>query len=103
MTIISHTTQERASASGGTCSHSLYSLIANVMQIRSIAGGIMLDVGCGQGRLRSRLADRFEQYIGIDAISYPEFPATDQFIQSDVDVEPLPVQDAIADVVIAAG
>jgi hypothetical protein len=53
--------------------------------VRHAGGGTLLDVGCGSGRLWAFLRERFERYVGIDAVRYEGFPQEGEFIAADLD------------------
>jgi 2-polyprenyl-3-methyl-5-hydroxy-6-metoxy-1,4-benzoquinol methylase len=63
---------------------------------------MLLDVGCGAGRLWPYLCDRFATYIGVDVIPYEQFPKSASFRVANLDAECIPLPDRSADVVVAA-
>ena len=70
------------------------------MELRRIAGGSIVDVGCGAGDLYPRVRDRFE-YIGVDVVRYAGFPEEARFCRFDLDRGTIPLAEKSADVVVA--
>lgn len=68
---------------------------------RRAAGGVLVDVGCGTGRLRAVAADLATSYIGVDAVRYEGFPADACFLAADVNRDPIPVADRTADIAVS--
>ena len=87
-------TEERARASLGTSGEAIYRMVAAAVAARHPGGGTLLDVGCGSGRLWPFVRDRFERYVGVDAVRYDGFPAEGEFHAADLDAQALPVADA---------
>ena len=92
----------RARQTRGESSDTIYRAIARTLSQRGIWGNVLLDVGCGEGRLWPYLCDRFATYIGVDVIPYEQFPKSACFRVADLDAEGVPLPDRSADVVIAA-
>jgi len=94
--------QSRARQSLGTSGEAIYRTVANVLHERCV-GGVLVDVGCGTGNLWRDVASQFVRCIGIDAVRYDGLPAGGEFefVQADLDREPLPLPDEAADVVAA--
>ena len=97
----SSTVEVRARQSLGISSRAIYGMVARALAERRIAGGVLVDVGCGGGGLRRFLADRFDRYVGVDAVRYDELPDDVEFHAADLDADTLFVPSAIADVVVA--
>ena len=91
----------RAGLSLGSSSDSVYQMVADALASRGIAGGRVVDVGCGGGALWRVLSGRFDQYAGLDAVRYPTLPPDVEFRQLDLDTTEWPVRDGDADVVTA--
>ncbi len=91
----------RARLSAGTSVTAVYQMIAAALADRH-RGGIILDVGCGRGELRPFLADRFDEYVGADAVRYDEFPADAALHLVELDTGRVPLRDGYADVVVSA-
>ena len=91
----------RAGLSLGSSSHTVYRMVADALASRAIAGGRVVDVGCGGGALWRVLGGRFDQYAGLDAVRYPTLPPDLEFRQVDLDATEWPVRDGDADVVTA--
>lgn len=86
----------------GASHDAIYRLVASALATRNIAGRRFVDIGCGSGRLHRFVDDRFEEYVGVDAVRYDDFPDEVAFHQLDLDSEaPLPAGVAGADVVAA--
>src|SRR5439155_14510750 len=98
--IIAPAVESRARLSGGTSGAAIYSLVVRALASRQV-GGVLVDVGCGEGDLWAHVSDRFDQYIGIDAVQYAGFPCAGEFHSADLDDCGIPVPDAVADVVAA--
>jgi 2-polyprenyl-3-methyl-5-hydroxy-6-metoxy-1,4-benzoquinol methylase len=92
--------EQRARASLGASGEAIYRMVAKAVSARHPGGGTLLDVGCGSGRLWPHVRDRFDRYVGVDAVRYDGFPAEGEFHAADLDAEALPCADA-AEVVAA--
>ena len=92
--------EARARASLGASGEAIYRMVADAVAARHAGGGVLLDVGCGSGRLWPFVRDRFERYVGVDAVRYDGFPAEGEFHAADLDAHALPFADA-ADVAAA--
>jgi 2-polyprenyl-3-methyl-5-hydroxy-6-metoxy-1,4-benzoquinol methylase len=68
---------------------------------RDIAGGKLLDVGCGGGGLWRHVAGRFDRYCGLDVVRYDSFPPGAEFRRVDLDAPGWGIPDDQADVVAA--
>lgn len=93
--------EERARQSLGSSGDAIYRMVAEAVAERHSGGGTLLDVGCGSGRLWPWLKDRFDRYVGVDAVRYDGFPADGEFHAADLDRGEVPLPDASADVVAA--
>jgi 2-polyprenyl-3-methyl-5-hydroxy-6-metoxy-1,4-benzoquinol methylase len=91
----------RARLSLGSSNHAIYQMVADALASRGIAGGCLIDVGCGAGGLWHVLTGRFDRYSGLDAVRYPALPPEVDFTQMDLDATEWPVPEADADVVAA--
>src|SRR6185436_7617107 len=92
----------RARLSGGTSdSVALYELVRQLVMSRHPRGGIVADVGCGEGTLQKYLGEYAARYVGLDLVRYAGFPAADNidFCQVDLNSSPWPLPDDLADVV----
>jgi len=92
--------EARARASLGASGEAIYHMVARAVAARHPGGGTLLDVGCGSGRLWPFVRDRFDRYVGVDAVRYDGFPSDGEFHAADLDAQTLPFADA-ADVVAA--
>src|SRR5437667_3043760 len=97
----SETVEARARLSLGASNDAIYQMVADALATRGVAGGRVVDVGCGGGALWKMLADRLDQYAGIDAVRYPGLPPATDFRQVDLDAAEWPVCAGEADVVTA--
>lgn len=86
--------EDRARASLGASGEAIYRMVAAAIATRHPGGGTLLDVGCGSGRLWPFVRERFERYVGVDAVRYDGFPAEGEFHAADLDAQALPVADA---------
>jgi 2-polyprenyl-3-methyl-5-hydroxy-6-metoxy-1,4-benzoquinol methylase len=77
-------------------------MVAGAIALRHSGGGVVLDVGCGVGRLRDHLAGRFERYVGADVIRFDDFPGDAEFCAVNLDAQGVELPDGSADVVVAA-
>ena len=92
--------ETRARASLGVSDAAIYRLVAEALDGRR-AGGVLVDVGCGVGNLWPFVSNRFDDYIGVDAVRYQDFPAHAKFSRADFDAGRVPLPDACADAVVA--
>jgi 2-polyprenyl-3-methyl-5-hydroxy-6-metoxy-1,4-benzoquinol methylase len=79
-------------------------MVDRALAALGIAGGRLVDVGCGGGGLWRLLASRFATYCGLDAVRYEGFPLDAQFCQIDLDrlaTTPWPIPPHQGDVVAA--
>lgn len=93
--------ETRARQSQGASNDSIYQMVARVLATQHPGGGVLLDVGCGAGKLWSFVRDAGERYIGVDAVCYDGFPAEAEFISHDLEASKVPFVDGFADVVCA--
>jgi SAM-dependent methyltransferase len=93
--------QRRLGLSLGLSNDAIYDMVVRAIARCHAGGGVLADIGCGQGRLWSVLRGMFADYVGVDAARYPEFPADRELFCADLDAAPVPLPDATADVVAA--
>jgi 2-polyprenyl-3-methyl-5-hydroxy-6-metoxy-1,4-benzoquinol methylase len=92
--------EERARQSQGGSSDPIYQMVAkSIAQLNS--GGVLVDVGCGSGRLWSFVGDRVDRYLGVDVIRYDGLPEAIEFIPFDLDSGKVSLADGSADLVCA--
>jgi 2-polyprenyl-3-methyl-5-hydroxy-6-metoxy-1,4-benzoquinol methylase len=82
--------QERARRSLGASGEAIYRMVRDALAARHPGGGTLLDVGCGSGLLWPWVRERFDRYVGVDAVRYEGFPAEGEFHAADLDAEALP-------------
>jgi 2-polyprenyl-3-methyl-5-hydroxy-6-metoxy-1,4-benzoquinol methylase len=99
--VTAHTVEERARRSLGGSDEAIHALVADAVARRHAGGGTVVDVGCGTGGLRARLAGRFDRYVGVDAVRYDGFPGDAELVLADLDGGAIPLPDGSADVVAA--
>jgi SAM-dependent methyltransferase len=75
-------------------------MVTRALEHRHKGGSVLLDVGCGTGRLWAYVGDRFDHYLGADAVRYDGFPEEGTFFRIDLN-RPLPLEDNTAGVVTA--
>lgn len=95
------TLADRARASEGSSSDVLYRLVASVIRKRRPRGGTLLDIGCGTGALWNFVRGHVQNYLGVDAIRYGDFPNECSFCEADLDNAAVPLPDGTADLVVA--
>ena len=93
--------ERRARLSLGTSDEAIYRMVASSLVARHPGGGVLLDVGCGTGRLWPFVADRFARYAGADLVHYEGFPSAGEFHRVELDTGRVPLPDGWADVVVA--
>lgn len=93
--------ETRARQSHGASSDAIYEMVARAIAQRHRGQGVLVDVGCGAGKLRPFVCDLVERYIGVDAVRYEDFPSETEFIRFDLDSGKIPLADGFADVVCA--
>jgi 2-polyprenyl-3-methyl-5-hydroxy-6-metoxy-1,4-benzoquinol methylase len=93
--------QARARLSLGSSGNAIYRMVRDALDARSVRGGRLVDVGCGSGSLWPFVADRFDRYVGLDAVCYDGFPGGGEFHRVDLDAAAWPVADGTGDVVVA--
>jgi 2-polyprenyl-3-methyl-5-hydroxy-6-metoxy-1,4-benzoquinol methylase len=93
--------ESRARQSRGESHPASLEAAVAILAERAATGGVIVDVGCGAGRLRAALAARPSRYIGVDAVRYDEFPSGAEFHLADLDGDVVPLGDNSADAVVA--
>ncbi|GAC1465134.1 MAG: hypothetical protein NVSMB9_04450 [Isosphaeraceae bacterium] len=93
------TTEDRARLSLGSSGDEIYRMVARALADRGVAGGSLVDVGCGRGGLWPFVRERFANYMGVDVVAYEGFPAEGRFVAVDVDSGAIPLADVAFDVV----
>ena len=91
---------ERAKQSLGGSSDPVYQMVNRAISQLS-SGGVLVDVGCGSGRLWSFISDRVDRYLGVDVVRYDGLPEGIEFIPFDLDSGKVSLADGSADLVCA--
>ncbi len=91
--------ETRARQSGGASSTPVYEMVAKAIAARYNGGGVLVDVGCGNGHLWPFVREHFDRYIGVDAVRYDGLPTEAEFIPLDLDSGKAPLPEGLADVV----
>ena len=91
---------ERAKQSLGGSSDPVYQMVNRAIN-QLDSGGVLVDVGCGSGRLWSFVSDRVDRYLGVDVIRYEVLPDAIEFIPFDLDSGKVSLADGSADLVCA--
>ncbi|MFM2061310.1 MAG: hypothetical protein RLZZ507_980 [Cyanobacteriota bacterium] len=99
--IVSMDVEKRALQSLGGSSDPVYQMVARTVKQLHPDGGVLVDVGCGSGRLWSFVGNLSNRYIGVDVIRYPDLPAEIEFVPLNLDTGKAPLPDSFADVVCA--
>lgn len=92
-------TVAKAGLSRGTSANAILQQVSNGLETHGIRGGMLVDLGCGTGDLWRALAERFDDYLGVDAVRYADFPAAASLMEADLNGDCSEVGDAAADVV----
>jgi 2-polyprenyl-3-methyl-5-hydroxy-6-metoxy-1,4-benzoquinol methylase len=93
--------EARACQSKGTSTNAIYEMVARVLRKQHPGGGVLVDVGCGNGNLWPFVSHYCDRYIGVDAVRYNGFPSDAELILHNLDTPEVPLADAFADVVIS--
>ena len=97
----SRETRDRALRSGGiTSDPAVYLMVRRVLHQRHRPGGMLVDVGCGNGVLWGFVDGMFDRYIGVDLVRYNSFPGEAEFHEADLNVT-IPLPDSMAEVIAA--
>lgn len=100
MSLVIGDLEARARQTRGESSDAILRLAASILAGRG-AGGVVVDVGCGTGRLLTVLERAPSRYIGVDAVRHAGFPAAAEFLAANLDADPVPLGDNRADVAVA--
>ena len=92
----------RALQSDGDSGPAVHGLIARVVESLNIRGDLLIDVGCGRGKLWSRLRTRFAKCIGVDAVRYPGLPPDIELCETQLDSCAIALPDEVADAVVCS-
>jgi 2-polyprenyl-3-methyl-5-hydroxy-6-metoxy-1,4-benzoquinol methylase len=98
---VSATLEARARMSLGASDDAIHAAVAAALAARGVRDATLVDLGCGGGALRERLAGCCSHYLGVDAVRYEGFPPDAEWIRADLDALPAPLPGAAADVCVA--
>lgn len=93
--------EESARLSRGQSGCAIYGTVAAALSRRGAGGELLVDVGCGGGRLWQHLRGRYARCVGVDLIRYEELPAEVEFRRAELNRETVSLPDACADTVVA--
>jgi 2-polyprenyl-3-methyl-5-hydroxy-6-metoxy-1,4-benzoquinol methylase len=93
--------EESARLSRGQSDRAIYETVAAVLARRGAVGDLLVDVGCGGGRLWQHLRGRYARCVGVDLIRYEGLPDEVEFRRAELNREPVPLPDDCADAVVA--
>ena len=90
-----------AALSGGTSGEAIYAMVAEAVKRRfPKGGGVVVDLGAGNGNLWLFLGSGFNRYIAIDAVRYPRLASEAEFHQADLN-QRIDLSADIADLTVA--
>lgn len=92
----------RALQSDGDSEPAVHGLIARVVESLNLRGDLLIDVGCGRGKLWSRLRARFAKCIGVDAVRYPGLPSDIELCETQLDSCAIALPGEVADAVVCS-
>ena len=92
----------RALQSDGDSEPAVHGLIARVVDSLNLRGDLLIDVGCGRGKLWPRLRARFAKCIGVDAVRYPGLPPDIELCETQLDSCAIPLPGDVADAVVCS-
>src|SRR5271156_6614221 len=92
----------RALQSDGDSEPAVHGLIARVVESLNIRGDLLIDVGCGRGKLWPRLRSRFAKCIGVDAVRYPGLPPDIELCETQLDSCAISLPGEVADAVVCS-
>jgi 2-polyprenyl-3-methyl-5-hydroxy-6-metoxy-1,4-benzoquinol methylase len=92
----------RALQSEGDSEPAVHKLIARVVESLNIRGELVVDVGCGQGKLWPRVSARFARCVGVDAVRYPGLPPDIEWCETQLDLCAIPLPNQVADLVVCS-
>lgn len=93
--------EESARLSRGQSDRAIYETVVAALARREAVGELLVDVGCGGGRLWRYLRGRYGRCVGVDLIRYEGLPGEVEFRRAELNREPAPLPDACADAVVA--
>lgn len=92
----------RALQSEGDSEPAVHTMIVRVIESLRLRGELLIDVGCGQGKLWPRVAGQFTRCIGVDAVRYPGLPPDIEWCEAELDSCAIPLSSEVADLVVCS-
>ena len=92
---------ERACMTGGRSEARIHELASTVLEGAGEHGETLVDVGCGKGTAWEYLRPSYARYIGVDLVEYDGFPADGSFVKANLNIAPIGLPDAVADLVLS--
>ncbi|MBK1988964.1 methyltransferase domain-containing protein [Sphaerospermopsis aphanizomenoides BCCUSP55] len=99
--MVSMNVEKRARQSLGGSSDPVYQMVARTVKQLHPDSDVLIDVGCGSGKLWSFVGNLTNRYIGVDVVRYADLPAEIEFIPFNLDIGKAPLPDGFADVICA--
>jgi len=99
--MISPNVENLARQSLGSSNDAIYQMVARMLAQTPSSNDLLIDIGCGNGKLKPFISDYINRYIGLDAVRYPDFPEKTEFIPLDLNTGTIPLSDAFADIICA--
>ena len=93
--------EESARLSRGQSDRAVYETVASALARLGAGGELIVDVGCGGGRLWQYLRGRYARCVGVDLIRYEELPDEVEFERAELNRESVSLPDACADAVVS--
>jgi SAM-dependent methyltransferase len=91
--------EDRARPTAGASSLAVYSAAVAFLDELGLRVETLVDVGCGQAKLRGFLGARCQRYIGVDGLVHGGLPSDVEFVQSDLDTGRVPLPGSCCDLV----
>ncbi len=98
--IASGDVRARARATGGSSCADIYQAALTLLDAVGARGRLVVDVGCGKASFRPYLADRFERYVGADAIAHEGLPSDVNLVEVNLETGRVALGDGSCDAVV---
>lgn len=96
-----HETLARAYATLGRSSERVYDMVVSAISRHHPGGGVLYDIGYGDGQLLRRLEKHFDRRIGVDIAHYAGVPVDSEFVEANLEAGTIPLPAHSGDVVTA--